>query len=76
MLATLFFINTILFCSYVSGFHDSLNFVLPPKTRQCFYENFEPTSPTRTIEAFVQSGGNADVWLVQILLEYNKSIFF
>ncbi len=46
-----------------NAFHDSLNFVLPPKTRQCFYENFETSSPSRTVEAFVQSGGNADVLL-------------
>lgn len=53
----------ILLANSSNAFHDSLNFVLAPKTRQCFYENFEATSPTRTIEAFVQSGGNADVWL-------------
>jgi len=46
-----------------TAFHDSLNFVLQPKTRQCFYENFDSNSPSRTIEAFVQSGGNADVLL-------------
>ena len=46
-----------------SAFHDSLNFVLQPKTRQCFYENFEASSPFRTVETFVQSGGNSDVLL-------------
>lgn len=49
--------------SISSAFHDSLNFVLQPKSRECFYENFDSNSPSRTIEAFVQSGGNADVVL-------------
>ena len=53
----------VLLVNISNAFHDSLNFVLAPRTRQCFFENFEATSPTRTIEAFVQSGGNADVWL-------------
>ena len=57
------FLLIVLLVNNSNAFHDSLNFVLAPKTRQCFFENFEATSPTRTIEAFVQSGGNADVWL-------------
>lgn len=57
------FLFVVLLVNIANAFHDSLNFVLAPKTRQCFFENFEATSPTRTIEAFVQSGGNADVWL-------------
>ena len=43
--------------------HDSLNFVLAPLKRECFFEDFDKNSPTRTIEAFVKSGGNLDVTL-------------
>ena len=30
--------------------HDSLNFILQPRTRQCFYEDFEKESLARLIE--------------------------
>lgn len=62
MIALLFLVIASVF-SIAVAFHDSLNFVLQPKTRECFYENFDSNSPSRTIEAFVQSGGNADVLL-------------
>ena len=57
------FIYLLVLANVINAFHDSLNFVLQPKARQCFYENFDSSSPTRTLEAFVQSGGNADVLL-------------
>jgi hypothetical protein len=44
--------------------HDSLNFLLAPRTRQCFYEDFDSNSPAKTLEAFVQSGGDLDVKVV------------
>ncbi len=44
--------------------HDSLNFILSPKSRQCFYEDFDSNSPAKTLEAFVQSGGNLDVKVI------------
>lgn len=45
------------------GIHDTLNFILPPGERSCFYEDFDKITPARRIEAFVQSGGNLDVVL-------------
>lgn len=43
--------------------HDSLNFLLQPLERQCFFEDFDSNTPVRTVEAFVLSGGNVDVLL-------------
>ena len=31
--------------------------------RECFYEDFDGNSPVRTIDAFVQAGGNVAVLL-------------
>jgi hypothetical protein len=47
----------------VFGVHDSMNFVLKPMLRECFYEDFDSNSPVRTIDAFVQAGGNVAVLL-------------
>ena len=46
-----------------SAVHDSLNFVLAPQKRECFFEDFEMNTPAHTVEAFVQSGGNLDIML-------------
>ena len=43
--------------------HDSMNFVLKAGVRECFYEDFDANSPVRTIDAFVQAGGNVAVLL-------------
>ena len=43
--------------------HDSMNFILKPMERECFYEDFDGNSPVRTIDAFVQAGGNVAVLL-------------
>eukprot|EP00596_Hydrurales_sp_CCMP1899_P007539 CAMPEP_0119036442 /NCGR_PEP_ID=MMETSP1177-20130426/4149_1 /TAXON_ID=2985 /ORGANISM="Ochromonas sp, Strain CCMP1899" /LENGTH=184 /DNA_ID=CAMNT_0006996317 /DNA_START=17 /DNA_END=569 /DNA_ORIENTATION=- len=43
--------------------HDSMNFALKPGHRECFYEDFTSISPVRTIDVFVQAGGNTDVLL-------------
>lgn len=51
-------------CLEIDAVHDSMNFFLSPRQRQCFYEDFDKITPARTIEAFVQSGGNLDVQLV------------
>ena len=57
------FLVVFLLCSIVlcSCVHDTLNFVLLPGKRQCFYEDFDNNSPARTLEAFVRSGGYLDV---------------
>ena len=40
-----------------------MNFILKPMERECFYEDFDGNSPVRTIDAFVQAGGNVAVLL-------------
>ena len=45
----------------ISSLHESLNFKLPPRKRECFYENFVLEAPTRTIEIFAYSIGEHDV---------------
>lgn len=47
----------------VNAFHDSLNFIIPPSSRQCFFEDFGATTPVKTIDTFVQSGGKANMKL-------------
>jgi hypothetical protein len=47
----------------ITSLHESLNFKLPPKQRECFYEDFVMESPTRTIELFATSLGETDVSL-------------
>lgn len=32
-------------------------------TRQCFFEDFNKVTPARSLEAFVQTGGDVDVML-------------
>lgn len=39
------------------AFHDSLNFIVGPNAKQCFYEEFADASTVKTIDVFVQSGG-------------------
>lgn len=53
----------LLMTTAVFGVHDSMNFVLKPMLRECFYEDFDGNSPVRTIDAFVQAGGNVAVLL-------------
>lgn len=61
LLLRFLFVN---FCVHLSfSVHDSMNFVLQPMKRECFFEDFDKNSPARTVEAFVQSGGNLDVML-------------
>lgn len=43
--------------------HDSYNFELKPMKRECFFEDFDKNTPVKTIEAFIQSGGNLVVLL-------------
>lgn len=47
----------------VTAIHETMNFVLPPLQRQCFYEDFSANSPTQKIEVFVLSGGRLEVLL-------------
>lgn len=49
------------FVMSVDSVHDSLNLVVLPKSRQCFYADFMKDSPSHTVELFVQSGGNLDL---------------
>lgn len=42
----------------LNAVHESLNFVLEAKQRQCFFEDFEKDSYARLIEVFVEAGGN------------------
>ena len=53
----------LLFVHEAVGVHDSMNFVLPAGQRECFYEDFDKNSPTKTIDVFVSSGGNLDIIL-------------
>jgi len=50
-------------CTLSNAVHDSYNFILAPMKRECFFEDFDKNTPARTVEAFVQSGGNLDVLL-------------
>ena len=47
----------------VLGTRDSLNVILPPGGRECFFDNIPMGSPPRSIEVFVPSGSNVDVML-------------
>jgi hypothetical protein len=49
--------------SICTAVHDSMNLLLQPATRQCFFEDFDKNTPSRTIEAFVQTGGNINILL-------------
>lgn len=49
--------------SICKAVHDSMNLLLQPATRQCFFEDFDKNTPSRTIEAFVQTGGNINILL-------------
>ena len=57
---------------FAHGVHDSLNFVIPPKKRECVYEDFLKIPTSRTVEAFVQSGGNLDISLQVV---FHPSLF-
>ena len=46
-----------------TAIRDSLNFVLGPGRRDCYYEDFDSSNPGRTIESFIQSVGDIDVLL-------------
>ena len=41
--------------------HESLNFILQAKERQCFYQEFEKDGYAHIIEVFVEAGGNLAV---------------
>jgi hypothetical protein len=43
------------------SFHDSLNFIVGPRAKQCFYEDFIDISAAKTIDVFVQSGGKSAI---------------
>ena len=47
----------------VLGAQDSLNVILPPGGRECFFDVIPAASPARSIEVFVPSGSNVDVLL-------------
>jgi hypothetical protein len=61
-----------LFFSHVSCLHDSLNFILPPLGRECFYEDIDVGLGARLIEIFVPTGSNLNLQLEvkQSLLVY------
>jgi hypothetical protein len=59
----------------ITSLHESLNFKILPKQRQCFYENFVMEAPTRSIEVFAYSGGDAAITLtIHGPLEYKDMI--
>ena len=41
--------------------HESLNFILQAKERQCFYQDFEKDGYAHLVEVFVEAGGNLAV---------------
>ena len=45
----------------VLSVHESLNFILQAKERQCFYQDFEKDGYPHLIEVFVEAGGNLAV---------------
>lgn len=61
--ALLFLVVALLAIWQASAVHDSFNFELLPMRRECFFEDFDKNTPVKTVEAFVQSGGNLDVLL-------------
>lgn len=63
MLAGAVVVGLLTVLALVVGVHDSMNFVLKAGVRECFYEDFDANSPVRTIDAFVQAGGNVAVLL-------------
>jgi hypothetical protein len=58
-----FTIIGIFFISHVSCLHDSLNFILPPLGKECFYEDIDIGLGARLIEIFVPSGSNLNLQL-------------
>jgi hypothetical protein len=54
---------------FVMGAHDSLNVILAPGGRECFFDDIPDGAPVRSIEVFVPSGANVDV-----LLEVNNCV--
>jgi hypothetical protein len=42
--------------------HESMNMMIQPRSRECFYEDMGQGSPAHTVEAFVRTGGNVDVY--------------
>ena len=63
MFVSFFFAAGLAVTLAVTAFHESMNFVLKPQKRECFYEHFIADSPVYKVEAFVLSGGNLDVLL-------------
>ena len=63
MVMSRFIILSSLVINAVVAVHDSLNLIVQPKRRECFFEDFADASSSRTVEAFVQSGGNMDIYL-------------
>lgn len=39
-----------------NALHESLNFVVPPLKRKCFYQELVKDSPSHKVEAFIISG--------------------
>lgn len=50
-------------CSAVMGVHDSLNFILPPGGKECFFEELVLDANPREVEIFVPHNGNVDILL-------------
>eukprot|EP01041_Mallomonas_annulata_P012714 gene12714-26781_t len=54
----------LLFINFNWAVHDSLNFVVEPKRRECFYQDFPKDALPHIVEVFVESGGgNVDLTL-------------
>ena len=65
----------LLLCGPVTAFHDSLNFIVAPRARQCFYEDFADSRSVKTIDLFVQSGGKNAIEIEVGAMEWHPGLF-
>jgi hypothetical protein len=63
MKSNIFLVLVSYWCAEVFCNHDSLNYILPTRGRQCFFEDFAEGSNSKQIEIFIPSGGNVDIFL-------------
>jgi hypothetical protein len=77
LISTSIFINLVI-AQLAAAFHDSLGFLVAPRARACFFEDFLPPPAalaadrgppeTRVVDVFVQSGGKANLKLQVVVL--------
>jgi hypothetical protein len=54
-------IALILPMSAIMAIHESMNFILHPSKRECFYDDLSTVNEERAIDIFVNSGGFLDI---------------